>query len=279
MSHAYPYRLRYERAKWRFAHWLQRVLGLSNPREVVDTREGIRWALDPNDYQQASFLWLWERWDKHHMLRFVNRDSVIFDIGANFGYYAVSLAHAAGREATVHAFEPNPVTFDQLQRNIELNELVNVTAHRLAFSDRAGTAGLQIVNPINSGSTQLTEGDAVPVSTIDLFCQAHRIERLDVMKIDVEGYEERVLRGATRTLEQLRPTLMIELNPPVLRTTNSSVDRIIDSLTGSGYSLFQAEEDQLVPLEAQNIPDDSFINAFCLPRGCSPPGRAVSAQS
>jgi FkbM family methyltransferase len=259
--------LRYQRAKWRLARWLRHRLRLARPSEVIERRNGLRWALDPSDYQQASFLWLWERWDTYHVCRLAKEDGVILDIGANFGYYAITLAAGPGSRRTIHAFEPNATTFDRLQRNIGLNALANVIAHRVALSDQVGTAGVRVVNPVNSGSTQLTEGDSVVVTTIDAFCRTQEIDRLDFLKIDVEGYENRVLRGGAATLARFRPAIMIELNPPVLRTTDSSVDQVVGTLNELGYALFRAERRELVPLAVEDVPDGSFINAFCIPRG------------
>lgn len=259
--------LRYQRAKWRLARWVRHRFRMAPPAEVIERRNGLQWALDPGDYQQASFLWLWERWDTYHVCKLAKEDGVILDIGANFGYYAITLAAGSGSRRTIHAFEPNATTFDRLERNIRLNALGNVIAHRAALSDQVGTAGVRVVNPVNSGSTQLTEGDSVVVTTIDAFCRSERIGRLDFLKIDVEGYENRVLRGGAATLARFRPAIMIELNPPVLRTTDSSVDQVVGTLNDLGYSLFRAERRDLVPLSVKEVRDDSFINAFCLPPG------------
>ncbi len=229
-------------------------------------RQGLRWVLNPSDYPQTALFWLGEsdRWDIHHARSFVRPGAVIFDVGANFGYYSLMLASALGGNCEVHAFEPVSETYAKLVRHIELNGLGCIHPHRLALSDAPGTASMS-GRMGNSGAAYLEPGTGdVPVSTLDAFVAEHRLERLDFIKIDVEGFEERVLRGGAGALSRFRPVLLIEVQPTTLSRADSSVRKVARFLTEQGYVLRQASRERLVPLVLREDPG-YLVNGFCIP--------------
>jgi FkbM family methyltransferase len=236
--------------------------------DLTVTRQGLRWVLDPSDFPQENLFWLGEsdRWELFHARRMVGPGAVIFDVGANFGYYALMLAAALRGACTVHAFEPTEATFQRLSRHIALNRMDCVHAHRLALSDAPGTASMRRRNG-NSGAAFLEPGNGeVQVTTLDEFVRAWRIGRLDFMKIDVEGFEERVLLGGERALRELRPHILFELQPVTLERAGSSVERLATLLTSHGYRLFQADRERLVPLFRSEDPG-YLVNGFAVPAG------------
>lgn len=132
------------------------------------------------------------------------RVEVFADVGANRGYYTVRMAGRCGR---VVAFEPNPLNRAKLVRNVELNGLRNVTVLPYACGEARYRAKLY---PAGSGSTLLegfvsTEPIEVEVVPLD-----EVLDRVDLVKIDVEGYEWYVLQGARRLIESCKPVLVIE---------------------------------------------------------------------
>jgi FkbM family methyltransferase len=251
--------------QWRVHAALRDLLGPPANAELPVDRQGHRWVLNPSDYPQVDLFWLGEsdRWDLHHAIRLVRAGAVIFDVGANFGYYSVMLASALGGACEVHAFEPAAVTFERLSRHVALNGLACIHAHQIGLSDSPGLASLQPRSG-NSGATFLVPGGQIQVSTLDRFVEERGLQRLDFMKIDVEGFEERVLRGGARTLERFRPTILIEIQPTTLERAGSSVHRLADLLTGHGYTLMRAKRRALVPLALRDEPG-WLVNAFCLP--------------
>jgi len=253
------------RGKWLVVESLRKVFGLNLKGEFLVSRQGLWWTLDPGDPVHSQLFWFgaYDNWELFHILRLLNEGSVIFDVGANLGQYAVTLG-ARRRDARIYAFEPNPPAFERLVKHINLNGLRNVTAHSVGISDKAGASAL-IESVGNSGRARLIEGDGVRVTTLDHFCEAHCLQRLDFMKVDVEGFEEKVLRGGARVLEQFRPIIMIELAPALLAQNNTTVGRVVDILGQFGYVLFEVKRKQLVRL--RNLPEEYFINCFCLHRG------------
>jgi FkbM family methyltransferase len=152
--------------------------------------------------------------------------AVVFDIGANIGNHTLAFATCAGQ---VHAFEPVPQTFRMLQGNISRNHLSNVQAWNLALSDREEKTCIYLGKPGNMGMSSLekkdSSGAAVEISSAvgDAFIRTHAIDRVDFMKIDVEGHEYFVIRGLLETIGKFTPVITLEWNDP------SAIARFADS--------------------------------------------------
>jgi FkbM family methyltransferase len=253
--------------QWRAHAKLRRLLRVNVDQELTVTRAGCRWQLNPADYTQREFFWLGEKdsWDVFHLMRLVRPGAVILDIGANFGFYALTFARALARCTRIIAFEPFPATFRRLSANIALNGLQDVIeAHPVALSDREGRARMWS-RPDNSGaSAVLDEGTIeVPVTTLDGFSRGAGLDRLDLIKIDVEGHEESVLRGASDVIARHHPVLLVEIDPPKLDRARTSPERVLRLLADLGYGLWVARRRRLEPLD--RVPrGDTYVNVFGL---------------
>jgi FkbM family methyltransferase len=150
-------------------------------------------------------------------------DAWCFDVGANIGLYSLGLSSLAPR-GRVFAFEPSPGSAEFLSANLRTNEAENVEVFAAALADHEGTISFHDVPFFTAGSFTAEEGswlgsDAVgstlvevPCTTLDAFVKEHAVERVDVVKIDVEGAELAVLEGGTATLAAHRPTVVMEFN-------------------------------------------------------------------
>ena len=232
-------------------------------REV--TRLGLRWVLDPADHGEGFLFWVgsYDIWERYHIERLLPEGSIMFDIGTNYGLYALTLAHHLPK-VTIHCFEPNPVTYSRLTRNISLNSMRNLRAHQLGLGDWEGTASVVTVNETNSGACALAPGEGTRITTLDRFADEHGIGRLDFMKVDIEGFEPRLIKGGLRSLERFKPAILIEVNPPVLRRAGSSPEELLGALGSLGYEFYVAKRDQLRPLGPLPDEPDYLINCFCL---------------
>ena len=142
----------------------------------------------------------------------VNPGDVVVEAGAYIGCFTVPLARFVDRRGAVHAFEPNPDSYQLLQRNLALNDSQNVTAYAAALGECEGEQSITIPDvdqPGNFGDVALTacdKGHPVNVTTIDSL----RLSRCDFIKADVQGMEREVLLGASETLARCRPILYLE---------------------------------------------------------------------
>ncbi len=136
--------------------------------------------------------------------RWVQPGATVVDIGANIGYFTAHMARLVGSAGTVHAFEPEPDNFELLIDNMHANGLLWVQAHQAAVGAQAGTAVLH-TSDYNGGMHRLYDSVcctgpafAVPVLRLD---QALADTRIDLIKIDIEGYEPAALLGAQTCLQ------------------------------------------------------------------------------
>lgn len=125
-----------------------------------------------------------------------------FDIGANIGL--MTLVAAGIKNTRVHSFEPSPVAYPRLFENINLNNLSSrVLIHQIAVSDKGGWINFNDDerSELSHISTKNEDGQKIKTTTIDSYCQKNSINKIDVLKIDVEGAELSVLKGAKQMLE------------------------------------------------------------------------------
>jgi FkbM family methyltransferase len=160
------------------------------------------------------------------------------DVGANIGMitlHARSLVSSAG---LIDCFEPNPECIDAIIEHLQINDIKNVVIHKCALSDEVGTLSLKLTSS-HSGTATFGEVDdvlrTIPVKICvgdDLLAEGPPV---NVMKIDVEGFEMRVIKGLSRTLNAHHPVLITELIDELLRRGGSSSAAIHELLNENGY--------------------------------------------
>jgi FkbM family methyltransferase len=161
------------------------------------------------------------------LARLIKPGMRIVDVGANIGYYVLLFEHWAGPGANIVAIEPSPENLPELRLNIERNGLRNVRLHEVALGASSGTASL--LEGINSGVVPPGGGSyQVQVRSLDELLT----ERVDFLKIDVDGYEGFVLEGARRVLERDRPILFLEFHPLLVPPFPHTFESIHSVLAG-----------------------------------------------
>lgn len=172
------------------------------------------------------------------------RDGVAIDIGAHQGFYTIKLAKESGEKGRVIAIEPAPENFEILCKNIELNHLTNVTPINKALSNYNGIGTLytyDLLHRLNSGKhflrgTNLDEPHgreldkpipspqwptSVDVMTLDKIVEELNLNRIDIIKMDVEGAEVKIIEGSQNVLTHFEPKLVIEIH------YNHEIDKLL----------------------------------------------------
>lgn len=151
------------------------------------------------------------------LMRAARSGTVAVDVGANVGIFTVPLAYAVGANGAVWAFEPLPENVDRLRANITENQLPNVELFAAAASDTDGSASFRIASDSALGSTREVFYDqgtgrslTVPTVRLDSEWRARGMPIVSVIKVDVEGAELAVLRGAEDVILRCRPVLLVE---------------------------------------------------------------------
>lgn len=138
--------------------------------------------------------------DEYHRA-YIGKGMIVVDVGAYIGLYTCMAAEMVGSTGRVIAFEPDPANRRQLLDNVALNEFGNVTVVGSALSDKAGSGELYLKHH-GTVSSLIGNGDCVRVEidTLDISLERIGARRVDIIKIDVEGHELPVLRGAVKTI-------------------------------------------------------------------------------
>jgi FkbM family methyltransferase len=165
---------------------------------------------------------------------------VFYDVGANVGFVSALAARCAGPGGRVVAFEPLPANMRWLRHNLGLNRFSNAEAHDVALGDRDGVAefivaeesGLGKLSGYEKSHEAIAGRIEVRVRRLDDYRGAAGLPAPSVIKVDVEGAEAEVLRGASATIAACRPVLMVELHD-----TNAAVAEVLGSLSYLGRAL------------------------------------------
>jgi FkbM family methyltransferase len=179
---------------------------------------------------------------------------VFFDVGAHVGQYTLLASEGVGAQGSVHAFEPHPVTFAALRRNVERIRAANVTLNDAAVTDRSGTRRLHLGPSGNPGGSSLfadvvAAAGSIEVRTVTLddYARGSRLPRVDVMKLDIEGGELTALLGAVDVLRgNPDAVLIIEFNEAV-RRAGQTLEDLEGLLTSLGLQLFRLWPGRLEP--------------------------------
>lgn len=229
------------KGRWRIAERLNRLF----PAEPVTFELGGvgRVTLDLQIEMQQHVYWAGLSRDDAAIVRLARallpRDGVFIDVGANVGLHTLAIAHHVSEGGAVVAFEPHPVNHRLLVHNLEQNCLRHVVAENCGLAEAAAT--LTGTARADGGNWSLaSRGDyqfEVRLVRLDDYLCDHPLPRLDLMKIDVEGAEVRVLRGARQTIERFRPLIVFEVCPSWLAKMETSVAALFAELVGHGYSI------------------------------------------
>ena len=199
----------------------------------------------------------------------VQPGDVVVDIGANYGVYALSLARKVGRSGQVWAFEPAPETAMLLRKSASANNTHWLQVVQQALTDCEGTAWLQMPGHselnslVHSSSLEFADqqgcGALVSITTLDRCLEIHAWNRVDLLKLDAEGEEDRILSGGQRFFQELSPLVMFE----VKAGTKLNLDLVL-RFQELGYQSFQLIPglNALVPFAADHQVDGYLLNLF-----------------
>lgn len=221
------------------ARLLARFAPASGQREV--TVSGSRMTLDLSDWIQRNvYLGTYEREESGKVRRLLHRGETFLDVGANIGYFTALGANLVGPSGRVIAVEPSPYAFGRLCEMVRINSLAQCETLNIGLSNQPGHLPIYLDESFHNHSPTMVslgtkEYARVEVRTLDDLLEERKIERVDLLKLDVEGYELKVLTGAVRSLAQGRiRAIMIEFNEFWLLKAGTSPQEVLKLLEKSG---------------------------------------------
>jgi FkbM family methyltransferase len=274
-------KIRIARTAARLVTGVRRSLGAGKAADV--RRGGLNWRLDLGESIDFAIYLLsaFERGTQRQYGQILKASDVALDIGANIGAHTLPIARCVGPLGRVHAFEPTAFAFAKLAANIARNPALGerITARQILLSDGGAAAPPAAIaaswpldggrggHPLHGGREKTTQG--AKAQTLDFYVARAGLERIDFIKLDVDGNECQVLRGWRETLRRFRPPIILELAPYVFSGGENSFEAFIELLRRAGYKLLRSPGGGALSLDAATlaraIPQGASINAWALP--------------
>jgi FkbM family methyltransferase len=240
---------------WRRRVWIH-ILRRFSPRVTVQIGSR-RILVDVRDAVIGSLLYV-EREYENTLEQLIDcleiRGGACLDIGANIGLHTTLLSQLVGPSGQVFAFEPEPANSALLHRNLQLNNNTNVRQSESAIGDCEGTCRMRL-SPSNFGDHRVANGTAesdsieVPINTIDHLVGSLAPGIIKLIKIDVQGYELRVMRGMLETLRRNPAVvLIVEIFPEGLAQTGSSASELMQLFKDLGFQGWEVHDFRMIPL-------------------------------
>lgn len=240
-----PWRDKYRSFGFR---WIRTLPGIPLPLRLPFGA----WWLAENDFAGAALLeGRFEDPERAFVARFLKPGMTVLDIGAHKGLYSLISALKIGSSGHVHAFEPSPRERKRLNQHIRLNRCRNVSVYDFALGESEGSADLFVVQGTETGCNSLRPPDVVqpvrsirvPVKVLDDVLRERQISAVDFIKLDVEGAELSVLKGAKRLLGgHHRPVILCEVQDQRTAPWGYAAIEIIKYVRSFGYSWFELDE-------------------------------------
>ena len=231
-------------------------------------RAKIVFDLDLSNYNEFCLFYGLPEPSLNYLFSFIRPDFTILDIGANVGFTTLNFA-ARCKEGYVYAYEPDSLNFSKLERNVSLNPFFNISMRRKGLGEFAVTPQLMRLNKHHSGmnriqseATEGLESEKIEVVRLDDEVAVMNPNDVDLIKIDVEGYELDVVRGALETIRKFKPILFIELIEGNLRQYGQSSETLFKLVRGLGYRVFDAKSRKILE---DGSWDHMETDILCLP--------------
>ncbi len=240
---------------------------------VIETVFGFKIKLDPVfDKNIENVIYergVYEQGTVSVLLDFLSPENTFLDVGANIGFLSLIAAKQIGEKGSVYAFEPFPNTYDILKENKSLNSydqiktfafaLGNQTETKSIYPEKENRGGASIVNHISDG------GIDIDIKRIDDLTLTTKV---DVIKIDVEGFELEVLKGGQKIIINDRPKLIVEHSMD--RTNTAEKFELYHWINDLGiykiYKLKNGKERESALVEIKSLADlPVHDNIFCIP--------------
>ena len=233
-----------------FVHDKQRGL-----LRVINYGERLHWTLNSGKVCDAV-PWL----DRIEPL--ISSNDVVFDIGANIGVVTNWFAH---RCQHVHAFEPHPDNFDKIKSQQKLRNMNNITLHDIALGKDVSRMQLHVKEFHGHHSlgdvvsSQTVDNIEVNVRTVDGISEELKIDKINFMKIDVEGFESDVLRGASSFLENKKiDYILFELQETILHSINRTSQEVFEIIFDAGYQIIDLNGNSIID-STGTIPNGDYL--------------------
>lgn len=245
---------------------IRRLMERNYGKIVTKEIHGIYYELDLSETIDSSLYYsgVFEIETLKCLQKQITPEMIVFEIGANIGSHSFEIAKLLQPgNGRLYCFEPTEYAFKKLCKNQRLNNFSNIVFEKIAFSDAEGTQRITPASSLDtvafSASWDVKDMQSkqhapqdITFKTLDQYVFEHEIQRVHLLKIDVDGYELKVIRGAQETIRRDAPIIIIEFSECLLGYVGDTLDELLSLLENRGYT-FQPvymntpiEQDRLV---------------------------------
>jgi FkbM family methyltransferase len=208
-----------------------------------------------------------DRTERQLLRRILSAGDVVVDVGANIGIYSQFLSRCVGSTGVVHSFEPSPENFKRLQS--ATHKLSNVRLCQAAVGESSGRSKLYLSNKLNvDHRAYLPQGDHRSTVSVDIVALDDYFklgQRVDLIKMDIQGYELHALRGSSRVLtDNPNAKLLLEFWPYGLKQAGANWADLIAALKNKNMAVHQITKHGLLPFRPESVSEspDGYVNVF-----------------
>jgi len=230
---------------WYYGQYKQKGVDLSQER-IITAKNGCKLALIPNDpgiSLELTRFGIHEPVTTKIVSEKLRNGMICVDAGGNIGYYATLESNKVGKNGKVIAIEPSPINLRYLKKNLELQNQSNYEVHNFACGKEDGEISF-LVHDISNMCKVVKEGDKIPdgmqvikipVKKLDTFLNSIGIEKIDFLRMDIEGSELNLFEGAKNTIKNSKPMIQFEFHPGKLGPTNTR--KVLEYLKSEDYEI------------------------------------------
>lgn len=225
-------------------HFLARRVTVPDKTIVYRSRSGINWELDLSEYQMRQiYLYdIYERNTIRHLFNLCKPDMTFIDVGANIGFYSLTMAQFL-KKGEVHSFEPNPYIHKLFQKNLALNSFSNIVANPVGLSDKNETLTIHFSKSnLGASSVYNTSSDMheqIRLVAFDDYCKEKNIQKIDLLKVDIEGGELNFLKGATGMIRKCEKLILVmEIMEEHCIKAGYSAAELFEYVTSLGFKAY-----------------------------------------
>jgi FkbM family methyltransferase len=196
----------------------------------------------------------------------IKTGDIIFDIGANIGIYTLIASLKTGSQGKVYSFEPADWAYDRLSKNIKLNEFSNIISIKKGVADYSRTADFfqcedDAYNSIGKNPMRdVKHVNKIEITSIDDFICENNITKIDVLKIDTEGADYLVLKGAQKILQSdYPPVIFCEYNRNIKNGFDYTLEDFEQFIKSYNYNIFELHDGKLIPFDAAKSQSNEII--------------------
>jgi FkbM family methyltransferase len=238
-----------------------------DPSRRKYNREGIKMNLNISNLVDHYVYYSINKLPITSFISYLKPDAIVIDVGTNIGYTTLLLSKACS-QGKIIGIEPSKELFKILEDHVNLNAFTNVKCLNVGLGEKNKTVKLYKVNDSNTGMNRILDtndstlsSENITIKTLDEVAAEEHLDKVDAIKIDVEGYELKVLQGAMSVLKKHHPVLLVEIDPENLKEQQACPDDIFKLLFDLGYSIFDVKTMKSIEL-GQNY-NGAHFDAIC----------------